>query len=598
MLFKKFGSLFQGTAEHIEAVNERRLDMLLEQTSLTGFFSVLFTFMLTLLMRETELFTAMSYWTGINLMMVLSREVFIYPGFRAKRRCGEGDPGLIRSVIIFFWLFAGMIWGAGGYLFLPHVSHPELIVTFMATYVGITSGNMISFAPSVLAGVVFTVPTMTGLAFRIHDYGYNVLFYSTLIYMMFLIIVIVRVSRIVTKAISLDLDNERLLKQVTEEKDRVEQEKDKAEKANLAKSEFIAAASHDLRQPLNSIGLFLFGLKQKLQGDSSDRLDLVGKMEAAHRALSEMFSTLLDMSNLDSGKVRVHSKSLQPSLVVQSVIDEFTEAASAKGLQINYTGNDAWIVTDEVLLSRIIRNLLDNAIKYTQQGHIQITETIEQGRLTITVEDTGIGIPEQELDSIFNEYHQVGNKRRDRREGVGLGLFITKRLCDLLGFDIHVSSTEGQGSTFTITSPVSVEPGLQTEMDAAAALPELKNIKVLVIDDDPDILNGMMLILEQWQCQVTTATDYQQALSSVAITQPDIILCDYRLQDDLTGVEALQGLEQQLGQSVPAIIITGEHLETVAAKIQEHGFNLLGKPVQPVQLHASITALLPAPQQH
>jgi signal transduction histidine kinase/CheY-like chemotaxis protein len=576
----------------LDPIKERRLDMLLKQTSLTGFFSVLFATILTVLLRNTEHLEPMIYWVGINLLMVLTREIFIYPYFRARRQRGESHFQLIHGVIVFFWLFAGLIWGIGGYLFLPQENHPELVITFVTTYIGLTAGNIISFAPSIWTGVAFTVPAILGLAFKVHEYGYIVFFYCMLIYIVFLLIAISRISKVVIKTISVDLDNERLLKEVMVEKERAELEKDRAEKANLSKSEFLAAASHDLRQPLNSIGLFLYGLKQKLQGDSNGKLQLAEKIEKAYQSLSEMFSLLLEISSFDTGKIKVRANLIQPTRAVQSIREELTEAATAKGLKIHHTASKAWALTDEVLLSRIVRNLLGNAIKYTAKGHIEITERLHLQQLSIEISDTGIGIPEQELENIFNEYHQVGNKRRDRKEGVGLGLFISKRLCDLLGYDIRVESTEGKGSSFTITLPATEPQNAPVAQAQDTQLPSLENIHLLVIDDDPEILTGMKLILEQWLCVVDTASDYHQASAAVAARLPDIILCDYRLQDNMTGIEVLHSLEQQQGKPIPAIIITGEHLTTIEAELHQTDYQLLSKPIQPMQLHASISNLL------
>jgi len=573
-------------------VTERRLDMLLKQTTLTGLFSVLFAGILTLTMQNSVHFVAMLYWLGTNAAMVAIREGVIYPQIREKRAQGVLKAPFVFSTITGFWLFAGFLWGWAGYFYLPGSAQMELMVAFIAVMVGITSGNIISFAPAVWIGLLFVTPTVLGFALRVYQYNFPILFYCMLFYLLYLFITMFRVSKVVIHTISLDLKNQQLLQQVTEEKQRAEAEKIKAERANQSKTEFMTSASHDLRQPLNSLGLFLFALKQKIQSGASDSLQVLEKVEQAHKSVSGMFSRMLEVSSVETGKIIPQSTQIEPRPIISAIVDEYSQQCLNKQIQINYQPVQASLYSDELLFTRIVRNLVDNAVKYTQQGEILISEVLTDQVYKLDIRDTGIGIPANELPRIFDEYHQVGNKKRDARQGLGLGLFITFRLCQLLGFKIEVSSIEGKGSCFSLIIPLRQAELLPEEHSSAEILSPFPNLRVLVVDDDPDILSGMTLILEQWQCIVNTASSADKAIQIASQSLPDIILCDYRLDETITGLDVLKHLEATLNTAVPAIFITGEHLADSLFENELSHYRVLQKPVLATELHSVITQQL------
>jgi two-component system, sensor histidine kinase len=571
-----------------QQVVERRLDMLLKQTTMTGLFSVLFASILTLTMQNSVHFSAMLYWLGTNVAMVTIREGIIYPKIRQKRTQGRLKAQFVLSTITGFWLFSGLLWGWAGYFYLPGSDQIELMIAFIAVMVGITSGNIISFAPAVWIGLLFVTPTILGFALRIQQYNYSILFYCMLFYLLYLFITMFRVSKVVIHTISLDLKNQHLLQQVTEEKQRAEEERIKAEHANQSKTEFMTSASHDLRQPLNSLGLFIFALKQKIQSGAGDSLQVLDKVEQAHKSVSGMFSRMLEVSSVETGKIIPQPAQIETRPIVSAIVDEYHQQCLNKRIQINYQAVQANLYTDELLFTRIVRNLVDNAVKYTQQGEIVISEVLTDQSYRLNIMDTGIGIPAIELPRIFDEYHQVGNKRRDARQGLGLGLFITFRLCQLLGFKIEVSSVEGQGSCFSVIIPLRQADLLPEEHSPAEILPPFPHLRVLVVDDDPDILSGMTLILQQWQCIVDTASDADSAIQLASQTAPDIILCDYRLDETITGLEVLKHLEAILNKAVPAIFITGEHLASSLTENELFRHRVLQKPIVPSELHSAI----------
>jgi len=376
--------------------------------------------------------------------------------------------------------------------------------------------------------------------------------------------------------------------------DEITFEKQKADQANNEKSRFMAAASHDLRQPLNSMGLFIYALRQKMQTANEESMAILQRIDDAHLALSDLFEALLEISQLDSGTVVVEQKSIPLNFILQPLVDELSEQASSKQLSLSYTKLDVKITTDPLLLSRVLRNLIGNAIKYTDQGHIEIIVSRANDLISIKVTDTGIGIPEAEFESIFDEYQQLSNEHRDRRQGIGLGLSIVKKMCDLLDHQIKVSSQIAQGSTFEIIATVCQQSIAVEPFELITAQPDhsLAGTKVLVIDDEPEILAAMQMILSSWQCEVNTAEDYIQANKKVSKQQPDIILCDYRLQDDMNGLEVLQALQLKVSEVIPAIIITGETDPHLLKSVQQQGLKILNKPINATQLMHEISRLL------
>ncbi|WP_105255735.1 hybrid sensor histidine kinase/response regulator [Pseudoalteromonas sp. T1lg75] len=574
--------------EYQQQVNTRRLDMLLKQTVQTGFFSTLFTIVVTLMMHNTSHFQQMIYWVALNLSVVLVREIFIFPVLKRNRATGKiSDKAIHRSVIV-FWLFAGAIWGWAGYFYLPEQNQTELMVSFIAVFIGITAGNLIAFAPSIWAGIAFSLPALFGLAAGVYRYDYFVLFANVAIYQIFLLITMARISKSVINTITLDLKNQQLLQQVTQEKQRAETQKIKAQKANQSKTEFMTSASHDLRQPLNSLGLFLYGLKQKIQSGAGDTLPLVEKIEQAHKSLSSMFARMLEVSNVETGKITPQPSHLESSALIGAVVDEYRQQCQTKQVQLHYQPIHARLYTDDLLFSRIVRNLLDNAVKYTQHGDIHVIETLTNEHYRLDIQDTGIGIPKHELNHIFDEYHQVGNKRRDAKNGLGLGLFITFRLCQLLGITLNVTSTEGTGSCFSLTCNTQKIQQSNIQKSDIEGFPALAHLHILVVDDDTEILSGMQLILEQWQCRVDTASDIKSALTLAEQSRPDILLSDYRLEDNYTGLDLLHQLEEMLNQEVTTIFISGEHLSNSVFTEELADYLVLQKPIEPADLHQAI----------
>jgi len=361
---------------------------------------------------------------------------------------------------------------------------------------------------------------------------------------------------------------------------------EKADRANHEKSRFLAAASHDLRQPLNSLGLFIYALKQKIGLNNEDISQILVRVENAHKELSDLFEGILELSRLDSGSIVVEYKDITVDKLMSPIISELQQQAHAKGLGFEYRGCEAFLRTDPILFSRIIRNLVGNAIKYTEQGDVKIFAASNNSVITFSVVDTGVGIPKSEFKAIFSEYHQIANKKRNRKEGVGLGLSIVSKMCELLNYDICVNSELGKGSTFTLTLKENILPETVTNEGEAVQSSGLIDLglNVLVIDDEQDILDSMALILNEWGCNVQCAANYQQACQGIQNQIPDVILSDFRLQDDMNGLEVIIALREKLAKNTPAALVTAEVNRELSQQASEHRVKVIGKPVIPHEI--------------
>jgi signal transduction histidine kinase/ActR/RegA family two-component response regulator len=380
---------------------------------------------------------------------------------------------------------------------------------------------------------------------------------------------------------------------------KVEERTRQLEAANQAKSRFVAVASHDLRQPLHALGLFVEQLQGKLR--ASERAHIVGRIKDALSAMNELFSALLDISKLDAGATTVNITVFPVAQLLAHAETTFAGAAREKELKFRALPSDAWVRSDFILLQQIVFNLVHNALRYTRNGRVLVGCRKRGDRLRIEVWDSGIGIPPDQHDKIFGEFYRLGEPDRDRRAGLGLGLAIVDRLCRLLGHPIEVKSTVGKGSVFAVTVPLA--PADKRAIEASIvprAQPSLSFDKlVLVIDDDPLVLEGMSGIFRQWGCRVITADSDSKALKAAAEQDdlPDLIISDYHLANGRTGIETIEWLRGELSAPIPAFLISGDTDPAALHEAKVKGFHLLHKPVNPVALRAMFNqAVKPTPR--
>lgn len=355
-----------------------------------------------------------------------------------------------------------------------------------------------------------------------------------------------------------------------------------AERANRAKSRFLAAASHDLRQPLQAMNLFVAALKASVRDEEA--LNIVASIQESLRATDDLLDALLDVSRLDAGVLQPRLRNFSIADLTERLETEFASQAAAKNLALRVVVSSAVVRSDPVLLDRILRNLLSNAVRYTERGRILLGCRRRGAALRIEVWDTGAGIPADKREAIFEEFYQLENPGRDRTRGLGLGLAIVDRLARLLGHRVTVRSTPGKGSSFAVEVPLGGhEPeGQVMRSIAATARPGgLNGVTILAIEDEPVQLNAMKQLFTGWGCEVVPAASTAEALTRVVELKrmPDVIVADYRLRDEMNGVQAIMTLRAGLGRTIPGIILTGDTEPARLREAKASGFELLHKPV-------------------
>ncbi len=367
-----------------------------------------------------------------------------------------------------------------------------------------------------------------------------------------------------------------------------------AEAATQAKSRFLAAASHDMRQPMHALNLYL-GALANFDIPSTARPVLTMVKECA-QTMDEMFSALLDISQLDASILQPSLRIFSITSVFNKVHLEFSQQALAKGLSLRVAPCSAMIFSDPELVENILRNLVSNAIRYTKSGKILIGCRRTDHSIRIGVYDTGIGIAPAQQTTIFEEFYQVANRERNRSQGLGLGLAIVQRQARLLQAPLSIRSEIGRGSQFEIelprsllaSAPVSVEHEPQRDPH------NLNGALIVIVDDETIILNAARLLLEQWGCSVITANSGPEALSILATATrvPDAIICDHRLRFDETGVQVIAAVRNEFCSDIPAVLITGDTSPEQFKTITAAGLPVLHKPLQSQTLQAMLLKLL------
>ncbi|CAN7434937.1 MULTISPECIES: ATP-binding response regulator [unclassified Variovorax] len=486
----------------------------------------------------------------------------------------------------------GVVWGALAWAALgtTTVAGSILVVAVLA---GVAGSSMSSLAPILPVFIVFGAAELIVLGAKLwtmDDPAYDALGVAAILYTAALLGQARNGSRAARAAIGLRFENLELIERLRVETEHAQAAHRAAEEANLAKSRFLAAASHDLRQPIHAQGLFLEVLaRSKL---SAGQYDALANARATWQASAEMLDTLLDFSRIEAGVVEPQMQSFHLQPLLNKIENELAPQADAKGIVYRSRETDAAVHSDPALVGLILRNLVSNAIRYTERGGVLVGCRARGDLLLVEVWDTGIGIEPTQHQAIFREFHQLGNAERDRRKGLGLGLAIAQGLARALGQQLSLVSKPGRGTVFRLSLPVALIGVVAGSADTAPSAARVFDVRVLVIDDDESVRTGMRQLLGAWGCACDVADSIEEAQALARAHPPGLVISDYRLRELRTGAEAIAALRAEFGAELPALLITGDTAPQRLREARATGVPLLHKPVLPSELYRAMTFVL------
>ena len=507
--------------------------------------------------------------------------------FRLSRSLEVANaPQLLRKLWVSVAI-GGASWGALAFDALGNTT-PVGDIMVISVLAGILGGAVGLLSPVLSVFIAFSVPLVGVTVVKLlllDDPAYNAFGFISLMYIGTLIMQTRNAGLAVKSAIELRFENIELL-------DQTALARREADEANAAKSKFLAAASHDLRQPIHAQGLFLEVLSRTEL--TTQQRELVTCISAASSSSADMLNTLLDFSRIEAGVVQPQIQSFRVQHLLNKIEREFEPQADAKGLAYRSRETALVVQSDPALVELILRNLVSNAIRYTDSGGLLVVCRQKGGSAMLEVWDTGIGIAPAQQGEVFKEFHQLGNPERDRRKGLGLGLAIAQGLAKTLDqtllHSLSLRSQAQRGSVFKLQLPIAANPLEDTFLKTPSQLPDKLrlNARVLVIDDDETVRAAMVHLLRDWGCTGEAAESIDEALV-IARKQPlDLVICDYRLRGQSTGLQAIAALRQLMGSDFPVMLITGDTAPERLREAVASGITLLHKPITPHLLHRAL----------
>ena len=488
----------------------------------------------------------------------------------------------------------GSIWGAAGYFFLTPNSMTDIAFLIVFLF-GMVSGGVSALSSVWLAYLALAVPMLLPFSIRLILVGYTqtiLLGSITIVYLVVMSLISRLAYQSITRSLEMRHENRDLINDL-------KKQTLAAEKSSRDKLNFLASASHDLRQPVHSLSLLSSAISPEIHSDKGR--EILQQINNANGVMLELLNSLLDISKLDAGSVKPQCAMIDINELIETLADEFKGMADKSGLELRIRTCPYVVKTDPVLLSTILRNLIQNALFYTAKGKILVSCRKKGETIQLQVWDTGKGIAKEHQEEIFEEFQQLHNPERDQNKGLGLGLAICKRLAQILTIKLTLKSVVAKGSVFTLELPILSEAEIKEypykESSSPVYLEETlncHNLVILVIDDNKGVLEAMTALLEKWGCIVLTASSVEET-ATIARSNTgkiDVIIADYRLREETTGVEAINIFNQHSGYSLPSILITGDTSPERMQEISSHGLPVLHKPIKEPQLKVVIGRLL------
>lgn len=542
--------------------------------------------------------TQVIVWLSATVFVAACRFAAMLFFHRVRHRPGAGAQWLRQMVI--GNIASGMLWGLP-FSYWTFFVPLEYQLFFIVVLFGLGTGAIYSNYMVLSAVYAFLVPAFapTFIALAVQPSAVNVaLVASGIAYLVATVAFIHRMNRTHLNALQLGYENLALLQQVR-------LEKEAAERSDLEKSRFLAAASHDLRQPVHAMSLFL-GLLANERLSVHGRY-LVENITKASAAMGHLFDALLNISRLDAGVIHPRLQNFPLDRLLDQIRTEYTPQAQQKGLALKVRRCKAWVHSDPMLLERILRNLVSNAIAHTRSGRVLIGCRVRGGSVRIEVWDTGPGIPPHEHERIFWEFHQLQNPERDRSKGLGLGLAIVRRTAALLGHALAMRSTEGRGTAFLLSVEAHRALAVEAPVEAGAFgtgvdTPVLdvrpaKGQLILVVDDDAQNREGLQLLLESWGHRVVAAAGVAELVALIADVpgKPNLIVSDYRLREHENGIEAIDRVHEEYNDdAIPALLVSGDTDPARLIEAAARSIPVLHKPVEVDALRTWVEKLLVA----
>jgi signal transduction histidine kinase/CheY-like chemotaxis protein len=569
---------FRIDAENLSIRGEQTRERLKFFPSMVGSQALIEPLLVGLLWHQVSHLLLLS-WLSV-LMLIHVAEMWSWWNYRSAtytvKHCAEW-----RFRFILFAGVVGAMWGIGAASFFPaELVYQALIICVI---LGLTAGAVTINPVYPPALLIYLAAVMLPTIFRV-AYENDTLHWILAAMLTLFSYVVVGSGRHLGRTFSISLsqryENKLLVEQLTIEMSR-------AEVANREKSRFLAAASHDLRQPLQALMLFSDALQEAAQEKETKLLSVqIGK--SVH-ALVEMFNELLDVSRLEAGIVEARRQNFELQPLLDRLYVEMISIANNKELDFKMPTGEWVVYSDPFLLDRILRNLILNAIRYTDHGGVEVQCAVAGESLGFCIIDTGIGITSEALPHIFEEYFQVDNQHRDRRKGLGLGLAIVRRVENLLGCKVEVQSTPKKGSEFSFFVPLgNAEQKLEQPFVTTLSRYDMQDVIVALVEDDQDIRQMLIKLMEEWGCSVFAGEGADEVMLKLNFKakRPDILVCDYRLPNGMTAVHVINSMRELWGEGVPSLILTGDTASEVLQDIHASGAILLHKPIAPVRLRA------------
>ena len=555
--------------------------VLLYRNTPTGCISVIFAIAIVMLLLWSQSSHALLIAWAIAAGLVAAAAYLDYTRFV---RLGFTDEAPKHKTVMAF--ASAVAWGSAPLLLMPAALEFQVLLLLVICIIAFSGTVYFSYHTPAFYAFVFPLLLMTALAFLLQGGRVQIILSVGMIGMLAAVLRFGKnFNDALTRAINVSLENTALVTALTEQKEN-------AIKANLAKTRFLASASHDLRQPMHTIGLLVALLRNR--GGAPEQNNIIEKIHGATQAMENLFTGLLDISKLDAGMVKANIEDFAVADILNSTQVNFAPQAENNGVVLRLARCGASVRSDAVILERIIANLVANAVRYTKRGKILVGCRRRNNAIEIQVWDTGIGIPHDRQTEIFQEFYQLENPERDRNKGLGLGLSIVKRSADLLGHTIAVHSIPGKGSCFSVTVARGGKmPAPETPRSTDGAQShnvEIFNLFIVVIDDEHDIRFAMQLILEQWGCHVLSAASAKEAIDQLRnhLRTPDLLISDYRLRDNENGIHAVHAVRAALEEELPAIIITGDIAAEELRQVTALGLPLAHKPISAENLRQLI----------